>query len=349
MDIKFYLLTDENENKESYKYNFIYEIYNLLPINNNNCNLVKCLIKEDADIIICSYNIWKKFRKTFLKDKKIIIINVSDSGSLKISTLSDDNILLYLTHTGFYDKEIYKLDLKEVKGRYHTLYLKNKYENVNLKLKQVDFKKPASELINKIHCIVPHIFRFKYLYDENIIDINSIRLLNNRNYDLFFAGSIGYGDELITKHREECIKNIKKLENKYNILIPELNNKVNRRKIKFKDYIEKLQNTKILVSPWGYGEFSHKDYEALMCGCILFKPGDHFYSYPNIYQDNTTCIIIKPDYSDLEEKILMVTNNLKKYQLLPINAITLIQKYYNKDILKNDFLKLIKEKYKKDE
>jgi hypothetical protein len=35
----------------------------------------------------------------------------------------------------------------------------------------------------------------------------------------------------------------------------------------------------VFVSPWGWGEWSHKDFEAMMCGCLVVKPGPDSYRF----------------------------------------------------------------------
>lgn len=37
-------------------------------------------------------------------------------------------------------------------------------------------------------------------------------------------------------------------------------------------YLAQMRMSKIAVSPYGWGEFCHRDYEALLCGCHVVKP-----------------------------------------------------------------------------
>ena len=40
-----------------------------------------------------------------------------------------------------------------------------------------------------------------------------------------------------------------------------------------------------MLSPWGWGEWSHKDFEIIMSGCVLVKPrADSFLIYPPMFE-----------------------------------------------------------------
>ena len=105
---------------------------------------------------------------------------------------------------------------------------------------------------------------------------------------------------LVTQHRLHCVNAINKLN---------CTTKTSG-KMKHNDYISIVNDTKIFVSPYGFGEFSHKDFEVTLLGAILIKPlSNNMLSYPNIYEDGVTCISCKLDYSDLEEKVNYLLNN----------------------------------------
>lgn len=43
-------------------------------------------------------------------------------------------------------------------------------------------------------------------------------------------------------------------------------------------------NAQVLVSPWGWGEWSLKDHEAILCGCLVLKPeAGRYTAQPPIY------------------------------------------------------------------
>lgn len=69
-------------------------------------------------------------------------------------------------------------------------------------------------------------------------------------------------------------------------------------------YGDLVRNTRIFISPYGLGEYSFKDFEAIMSGCLLIKPDSrHVTSYGfDIYgADDRFCEFTRPDMSDLPE------------------------------------------------
>jgi len=82
------------------------------------------------------------------------------------------------------------------------------------------------------------------------------------------------------------------------------------KKIKYNKYIEELTNSKICISPFGYGEVCWRDFEAILAGALLIKPDmSHIETNPNIYQPFITYIPIRWDFQDLEEKCLYYLQN----------------------------------------
>ena len=74
-------------------------------------------------------------------------------------------------------------------------------------------------------------------------------------------------------------------------------------RIKYKRYLLELMNTKIALSPFGWGEICIRDYEAIACGALLIKPDvRHVQTKPDIFRANETYVPVKWDFSDLAEK-----------------------------------------------
>ncbi len=111
-----------------------------------------------------------------------------------------------------------------------------------------------------------------------------------RDNDVFCRISTNYSRETIAFHRK-LLK--KKLENKYQL-----------DRVSIYKYIKEIKNSKIVVSPFGWGEFSLRDFETFIEGGILFKPNmEHLETYPNFYIKNETYIPFNWDFSDLIEKL----------------------------------------------
>lgn len=78
-------------------------------------------------------------------------------------------------------------------------------------------------------------------------------------------------------------------------------------------YMNELANSKIVISPFGWGEMNYKDYEVAMSGSILLKPNfSHLETWPPIFND-TTVVQYAWDFSDLRDKINEIINNYETF------------------------------------
>lgn len=130
-------------------------------------------------------------------------------------------------------------------------------------------------------------------------------LSKDRPIDVFFAGTTRYGDDnhwsgrLITEHRLKCTQAI--IE--HGITCNRMFEVHPDRAFTYEDYIGKMLQSKIVVSPWGFGEACHRDYEAIMCGCTVIKPRTDFMlsAYDIFKQGHVKWC--NPDWSDLKNRI----------------------------------------------
>ena len=126
-----------------------------------------------------------------------------------------------------------------------------------------------SEVYNKVVCLLNISELYKNKYQTEVLP------LSNRKYDVVFMGTTQY-DEKITKHRLDVIKNIEDVCSKNNLQCYTSN-----APIKYSKYMNILNNTKIFISPYGWGEFSLKEYECICYGARIVKPKIYFQYYPN--------------------------------------------------------------------
>lgn len=65
-------------------------------------------------------------------------------------------------------------------------------------------------------------------------------------------------------------------------------------------YWRELRDSKLVVSPFGWGEPCYRDFEAFLAGCILVKPRmDHLETWPPVYEEGETMISVSWDLDDL--------------------------------------------------
>jgi hypothetical protein len=70
------------------------------------------------------------------------------------------------------------------------------------------------------------------------------------------------------------------------------------------DYFDELRRAKLSIGPFGNGEISFRDYEAIICGAALLKPDiGHMETWPELFQLDRTFLSFSWDLSDLEAKI----------------------------------------------
>jgi len=67
-------------------------------------------------------------------------------------------------------------------------------------------------------------------------------------------------------------------------------------------YFPELRRSKLVFSPFGWGEVCLRDYEAVCCGCLLVKPDiSHLATSPDIFEAGVTYAPVRWDLSDLSE------------------------------------------------
>ena len=82
-------------------------------------------------------------------------------------------------------------------------------------------------------------------------------------------------------------------------------NKLNRR-----GYMRELRNSKVVLSPFGWGEITLKDFEVFITGGMLSKPSmSHMETWPSYYEDDVTYLAHEWDLSNLKDKIEWAITN----------------------------------------
>lgn len=109
----------------------------------------------------------------------------------------------------------------------------------------------------------------------------------------------------VIAHRQKAIDRMKAVADKHNLTISWQDHKM-----KYDNFVKLLKKTKVFLSPFGLGEFSGKDYEAIMSGAVVVKPlASKIRSFPNIYEPHYMLEVDK-DFSNLEEAVMPILNNV---------------------------------------
>ena len=60
----------------------------------------------------------------------------------------------------------------------------------------------------------------------------------------------------------------------------------------------------VVVSPFGMGEVTDQDFEAVLCGCFLVKPGaGSIHAFPDFLQAGSHVMEADLDWSGLQDKL----------------------------------------------
>jgi hypothetical protein len=308
---------------------------------------------EACDIVLTqqvAYSPSLEFPLSLKKD--VIILEVNDTACIfndEIrNSLKSDHVKGIFKVTNFFDLDNHNIDSPG--ERIHTGLL-NGSEEYFIKQHTVRFN--DKELL-KIKCALPTFLNFRMDSVRSVnIDLENDKL-KNRNITFNFAGTTNYKKnknyvalkeddpklalpKLIAHHRNtminELVNNYKVEENEKYIL-------TNEKPMSQPTYWNSLLKTKACLSPWGFGAYNWRDYEAIYTGAILIKPNTDFLeTYCNLFNSGINYVSCDYNFKDLVEKINYVKNDQNKelIQNIRINALNLLKKESNLDRIAKRF------------
>lgn len=98
-----------------------------------------------------------------------------------------------------------------------------------------------------------------------------------------------------------------------------------------KKYLLEMMLSKIVVSPFGWGEICFRDYEAVAAGALLVKPSmEHLASRPDIFRAHETYVPIRWDFGDVEEVCEYYLSHPSEARRIVENAQRVMHEYYTK-------------------
>ena len=88
-----------------------------------------------------------------------------------------------------------------------------------------------------------------------------------------------------------------------------------------RQYFRELQQSRIVFSPFGWGESCWRDFEAICYDCLLLKPSmEHLDVQPNLFIPGETYVPIAWDFSDLEHQCRYYLQNPEAAARIVSNA-----------------------------
>ena len=98
-------------------------------------------------------------------------------------------------------------------------------------------------------------------------------------------------------------------------------------------YYKEMRESKVVVSPFGWGEINNRDFEAFIAGCLLVKPTvDHLETFPNWFVEGETYLPYKWDMSDMGSVLQDAEENYSRHRDLAIHG----QERYFESIISRD-------------
>jgi hypothetical protein len=152
-----------------------------------------------------------------------------------------------------------------------------------------------------------------------------------KDVDIFCRLSLGPQDrkEWYSRYREIAIKNLSQLTQHYNVIVSSgfLGSK---EFVSAHQYLHEIKRSRIVFSPFGWGETCWRDFEAICYRCLLIKPAmDHIDTEPNIFVPHQTYVPVKWDLSDLEEKCTYYLKHPDEAAQIVENAVHAYKNYFN--------------------
>jgi hypothetical protein len=161
--------------------------------------------------------------------------------------------------------------------------------------------------------------------DSNIMDLFAKRraLPNShpRKVDVMFRGNVP--KDWLYYLRKDIQPSLARLQDSYSVITPQ-------KRVTRKEYYLEMMNSKICLSPFGFGEICWRDFEAIICGCLLVKPDmSHVETVPNIFRPFETYIPVRWDYSDVYEQCSYYLKHADERERIATAAFDELREFYD--------------------
>ena len=155
----------------------------------------------------------------------------------------------------------------------------------------------------------PHLQQMQLTTETRDIDVCAVYrgILDNGTMDHEVQS-----DVLYTKHRKGAWDKLDYISETYNVV---------KGQTAPEQFVKIMKRSKIGLSPFGMGELCYRDLELIQWGCLLVKPDmSKVIIEPDFFKPMETYVPVNPDWSDLNETIHKVLENVKDYQYIIDNA-----------------------------
>ena len=145
----------------------------------------------------------------------------------------------------------------------------------------------------------------KYLSNYFFTNPKFYESSTDRNLDFSFRGAIDYGTS-VSYQRNKVIELLREIKKYKSVLSAE--------KLDKAAFIKEMAESKVCLSPFGWGEICYRDFEIFTAGALLFKPSiSYINTFPDIFIEDETYISFSLEKEDLIEKLTLVLDNYADY------------------------------------
>lgn len=151
---------------------------------------------------------------------------------------------------------------------------------------------------------------------DGCLSVRAIKPLASRPVDVTFIGQTSFSNDAVEHHRRCCWNAIARLNCVTRLLATNRPRGYHRqralpgRRLSHAEFMKQTRQSRIVVSPWGWGVWCWRDLEALLSGCVVIKPRcDEHAVLGDLYSDRYM-VWCRPDFSDLSEKVSQVLDSL---------------------------------------
>jgi hypothetical protein len=130
-----------------------------------------------------------------------------------------------------------------------------------------------------------------------------------RPYRLQFRGHLEYAGTEIELHRRAALTATEATANMWpgEVLCG--------RAVPYGHYCREMFLSRAVLSPWGWGEACHRDYEAMLLGAVLIKPdSDYVEAWPDLYRGGATYVPCAVDCQDVAPLTREITDRWPEFR-----------------------------------
>ena len=150
-----------------------------------------------------------------------------------------------------------------------------------------------------------------------------------KTIDIFCRVSLGAEDreEWYRRYRTEALEAIGSLQGEFDCAVS--GGFTGAGLVPMEQYYTELRESRIVVSPFGWGETCRRDFEAVCHGCLLVKPDmSHIETLPDIFQAGVTYAPCQWNFSDLTEIAHHYLRNESARRKVVANAYQRLRSYF---------------------